>query len=197
MKESCYKILGVPRHADESDITSTFLIHGIGINSDGSSEENPEHQKVVEAYNTLKDPTKRREHDQSLEASGLPPRPSSPPPATPRLQYQSFRVGGSNMVQSPAPGFYEDFTPTLAPHQSGIKERRLYLFGDSERGSNPTFATIDSKIPFPSTIKKKEAKDDLGSYVKVPNPDPKNQTENGSGSKIESSRRAKKLQKKR
>lgn len=149
-------------------------------------------------------------YDALLDSNAHSPRPSSssPPPAAPRLQYQPLRAGTSTQVQSPASTnrLQDDFRPTLEPNKSGVKERRLYLYGDSERGSNPPFATNESTIPFPTsdrtripwpTIKRKEAKENMAAYVDPPKPPPPPENENIKEKEIEPKRRPAKLQKKR
>ncbi|EGF97798.1 uncharacterized protein MELLADRAFT_69748 [Melampsora larici-populina 98AG31] len=204
MRESCYDILGVKRHDNQDAILHSFLVHRLMLNREGSSQDRAHYRRVKNAFEILHDPAKRRLHDAFLDSNAHSPRPSSssPAPAAPRLQYQALRAGSSTQVRTTNNRTLVDFTPTLEPHKSGAKERRLYLYGDSEKGSNPPFATNESTIPFPTkipwpTIKRKEAKDNMAAYVDPPKPQALPESENGKEKQIEAKRRPSKLQKKR
>ena len=78
-----YLVLGIPEDADQDAIRTAFRVLARRYHPDagpGSSVAN--FRQVLEAYETLADPERRRRHDRELRASRVPhvqaPRPVTP-----------------------------------------------------------------------------------------------------------------------
>ncbi len=65
--ENYYSILGVPRTASRKQIKKAFFSLSQKYHPDKSIKNNKKYEKIIEAYETLKDTEKKREYDEELE----------------------------------------------------------------------------------------------------------------------------------
>ena len=73
-----YAILGIPSHATEEAVRAAYKILARRYHPDAGAGSSPEKfRQVVEAYETLADPMRRRAYDRSLPSS---PQSLSPTP---------------------------------------------------------------------------------------------------------------------
>ena len=85
---SYYLILGVPQNADEAAIRHAFRALARRYHPDAGAGSNPERfRDIVDAYETLSDPVRRRAYDRSL-ADSRAHKASFKPPVEPMVRNQ-------------------------------------------------------------------------------------------------------------
>jgi curved DNA-binding protein CbpA len=95
-EDTYYDIIGVPPTANPEKIKRAYKKLALELHPDknpgNENEANPKFQKLGQAYDTLKDPSKRRAYDRTLppvEHSAVPPRAESAAASATGNQYRS------------------------------------------------------------------------------------------------------------
>lgn len=129
-----YEVLGVSVNADEQEIRSAFRNLARRYHPDaGEGSSADEFRRVVEAYETLSDPERRREYDLSWR------RPATARPAAVRTERFAYTVRPEPMVSPsgpfrrpswPAPG-PPRYTPTPPDYAPGYLFEEMLRFLDA------------------------------------------------------------------